>query len=655
MSNEEQNPDGEWGWEALGSEDGNQDNDNEGAAPPQAQSKLYEIADVETKILPIKNNISEKSLVNKKSYNTFAMSKAIPSSPSFQELEKAIGAELQNSGYHPSYDSLKSLSPSNSFSFSRVSSTNITQQKLHQQRLRQQQQNYRYQQYNTRQQINHQVPLGPSARTELAPFINESESRAIILFHSPHVASVTVRNCCSKFGVLYYIRPEFHGRGVTLISYFDLRAATAAKVSIAEDLGADSEAAAHYSIMLHATNSNTEEFRLVVKFKNPSGTSESEIQSIFARYGQLRSIEKTFTEDIGSGSSEKNTEKKNENSVPVTYSIEYFNIQDARLAVSELSATSLHVWGPDTTVGFAPLNDRKQQLCRQLLATLSKWRTEMSNGVQPLSPLTMIRSPQTPVLYANNGMHLLNNISYPPMMNIQNNSPMQLTNMNLPNNQSQIVLNNYGSNINNNNSPANIPIHPSNFSLNSNIAMYDNNPQLNTNIHGIMLNERNNSMMTLAPVYPQHMSQQQPVQMQYGTGHAIPQTHTLYNNVSFPDYQANISNQAIYSNANNIQLDQQSIMLNQQQHTRHLMNSAAQYQNNNNLSANNNQNNSVKSYNKNSVSSASQATASTSVVVERDESTSVKSNNNLKIIDGIENNNNSASDSTPSDSQSPKQ
>jgi hypothetical protein len=163
--------------------------------------------------------------------------------------------------------------------------------------------------------------------------------------------------------------------------------------------------------------------------------------------------------------------------------------------------------------------------------------------------------------------------------------------------------------------------------------------------------------MTLAPVYPQHMSQQQPVQMQYGTGHAIPQTHTLYNNVSFPGYEANISNQAIYSNANNMQLDQQNIMLNQQQHTRHLMNSAAQYQNNNNLSTNNNQNNSkltVKSYNKNSVSSASQATASTSVVVERDENTSVKSNN-LKIIDGIENNNNSASDSTPSDSQSPKQ
>ena len=52
--------------------------------------------------------------------------------------------------------------------------------------------------------------------------------------------------------------------------------------------------------------------------------------------------------------------------------------KDARLAASELSATSTTQLGPAASVTFAPLDSRKQQLCRQLLATLSRWRSELA-------------------------------------------------------------------------------------------------------------------------------------------------------------------------------------------------------------------------------------------------------------------------------------
>lgn len=234
----------------------------------------------------------------------------------------------------------------------------------------------------------HQQP-SPSARVELAPYINESESRAIILFHAVHISTADIRNACSKYGVLYYIRPEFHSKGVTLISYFDLRAATSAKACIVEDLGRGAEASVHYSVMLHAANGNSEEFRLVARDLPAESCAEADVQAIFARYGQLRSIQKTFEDGGSEGGSPGGGRDGSEGEggdpaavvaadCKIAYSIEYYNIQDARLAASELSATSAQLWSSDVTVKFAPLDERKQQLCRQLLATLSRWRTEMA-------------------------------------------------------------------------------------------------------------------------------------------------------------------------------------------------------------------------------------------------------------------------------------
>ena len=400
-----------------------------------------------------KRNSSEKSLSAKR--GSFTGQKSLPgivSSPSFLELEKAIGATL-NLASNDSGDlgDNRQQSPTTTFPPSRLSSTNLTQQKVNQQRIRQQQ-HHQGQRYSSQNQYSRSPAAGPysynnipngygpmpppmpqlqhlpvPARIELAPFINEGESRAIVLFHSVHVSTADIRNACSKHGVLYYIRPEFHGKGVTLISYFDLRAASSAKACIAEDLGASAEASAHYSVMLHAANGNSEEFRLVVRNLPVDSCSEAEVEAIFARYGQLRSIQKTFEqqndkslpsspsskEERASSEGSESSQRKgaddgtadqaaaaaaavssppsstspeatpsgansNQNNCKIAYSIEYYNIQDARLAASELSATSAQQWNAEVTVKFAPLDERKQQLCRQLLATLSRWRTEMA-------------------------------------------------------------------------------------------------------------------------------------------------------------------------------------------------------------------------------------------------------------------------------------
>lgn len=451
---EEPNQDGDWGWEPLGSEDEEPEHaraitntrqdsdggDSEPKAPAQSKGSSEKV------LSPRKGSGSHGSLSGSNSSKTM---QGIVSSPSFLELEKAIGATLNlASSDSGELAEGRQLSPSTSFPASKLSSTNLTQQKVNQQRMRQQQHQQQNQRYSMQNQhnrnsgpygsygslpqavqmqmhMNMNMPQSPqhqqqqqqqsqSARVELASFINESESRALILFHSVHLSAVDIRNACSKYGVLYYIRPEFHSKGVTLISYFDLRAASSAKTCIAEDLGRAAEASVHYSVMLHAANGNSEEFRLVVRNLPPDRCSEGEVQSIFARYGQLRSIQKTFEDgdaagpssageqSSGSGSgggavavaaadaetghgddstSSCSGEGKDNDGCKIAYSIEYYNIQDARLAASELSATSSQLWNADVTVKFAPLDERKQQLCRQLLATLSKWRTEMASAM----------------------------------------------------------------------------------------------------------------------------------------------------------------------------------------------------------------------------------------------------------------------------------
>ena len=376
-----------------GSEDGDADSSGHEASSPTGNSSPSGAA-YRAERAPTSRS-SGNSLSQRPGNITLLGGKGITSSPSFQELERAIGESLAMNLTTSSSASLTSLGGGDSEGRlnSRLSGTDLTLQKAQsqrQQRIRQQPPNqHRYspsqmlpmqpkspnhlapQQmvgggypHHMYPQQTHSVKSPVDARTELAVHINESESRALILFHSPDLSPLTVRDACQKFGVLYYIRPEFHSKGVTLLSYFDLREAIRAQSSLPQELQ-DDQASAHFSIMLHATNSNTEEYRLVVQNLPEGRANMTEIQAIFERYGTLRSIQRIFSD------------AEHDRKSTSAFSIEYFGIQDARLAASELGATTAQLWGPEIVVGFAPLDTRKQLLCRQLLGTLSRWRSEL--------------------------------------------------------------------------------------------------------------------------------------------------------------------------------------------------------------------------------------------------------------------------------------
>lgn len=412
MSHNENSQDESWGWDNFGSEE-DLHTDHQQPPPVVVVEAVPAKAPVRgsntsNDSLHMRKSNSERSFNsrNKHHHSNNAL-KGIVSSPSFNELERAIGVALMQSS---NSDEALSSQGSTQFGHHRVSSTNLMQQKVHQHRMRQQQQHPQYYSaYPPMMQhpfLNGHVYAPPpamlmaqqmqmpryaqpgggntapstlntaSARSELSAFIHESESRALILFHSPSVTQNALREACSQFGVLYYIRPEFHAKGVTFLSYFDLQAAVSAKEGLSAALGAEAEASAFFSVMLHATSNNTEEFKLVIK-NLPDTANEGEVQSIFARYGPLRSIQKFF-------GSESNLQSLVQNGSPTagtsaSYTVEYFNIQDARLAVCELSATSSSLFEcAETTVKCAPLDERKQQLCKQLLSTMSRWRSEMA-------------------------------------------------------------------------------------------------------------------------------------------------------------------------------------------------------------------------------------------------------------------------------------
>ena len=213
-----------------------------------------------------------------------------------------------------------------------------------------------------------------AVRSELSLFSNEAESRALMIFHSPLIHTETIRTACQQYGVLFYMRPEFHSKGVTLLSYFDLRSAINAKSGLTRDLaGEGNHVTAHFSIMLQAAL-NTDESKLIVK-KLPKDQTSNDIESICQRYGPLRSIQRCFDSNNGN-----NVDKNNNDTDRLEFTIEYYNIQDARLAASELIATSVELWDADTEIQFAPLDSRQQQFCKQLLAILARWRNEIPSN-----------------------------------------------------------------------------------------------------------------------------------------------------------------------------------------------------------------------------------------------------------------------------------
>lgn len=333
-----ENNDSDWGWENIG----DTADDIPNAASNEADAKLHDLKPVKSM-----KSFDSKQIALKVAADS--LKSGMTSSPSFQELERAIGATLAQSMHGSDSD----MAVMGRASMPKLGSFNSI-----------------YQRAQNQQKVSRQVRNNnsKSVRDELSEFIRESESRALILFHSPDILPNAVRDACQSIGALYYIRPEFHNRGVTFLSYFDLRSAATAIDNLPKELGIAGTASAHYSVMLHGTANNCEEHRLIIRHL-PSSIVETELESVFSRYGEVRSIERKQILESPDGSTGL-SEPSN------VYFVEYFNIQDSRSAASELGATSSQMWGPSASISFCPLTQHKQNLLRQLLSILSRWRSE---------------------------------------------------------------------------------------------------------------------------------------------------------------------------------------------------------------------------------------------------------------------------------------
>jgi len=393
---EQPTQEGDWIWEALPEED------------VPASNTTDATSDVANpKPIIIKKLSSDKVLGNRKS--SFGGAK-ITSSPSFQELEKAIGATL-NMSSSDSGDladsrrgSPRSPLPQMHSSKSKYSGTDLTQQKLNQQRHRQaQQSNQRNAFYNNQHNNNNnrhgnafysqpvRVTPASTGTGELTQFLQESESRALVLFHSPQLSQALVRKTCSNMGDLYYLLPDFHDRGVTLLAYMDLRTANVANSSLARELGSNAEASTHYSLTLIHNNMDVDESCLVLG-NLPENYEQSAVQSVFEKYGLLRSVQKTFIEapETEIADSENAAPPVSLGAVTVSYTVEFYNIQDSRMALSSLLTLPDELWGPEATLNFARLELRNLQLRRQLQSILSRWRSESSVNRSTAQPPQMI-------------------------------------------------------------------------------------------------------------------------------------------------------------------------------------------------------------------------------------------------------------------------
>mmetsp|Transcript_17284 Transcript_17284/g.15589 ORF Transcript_17284/g.15589 Transcript_17284/m.15589 type:complete len:807 (-) Transcript_17284:24-2444(-) len=532
------NDNSDWGWEPIDKDDSPMnENDN---------SSKVTIVEEPSPQIQMKKKISNRSIDMRNSamqMSEMSLKSGITSSPSFHELEMAIGATLAMS-LNGSEGDLSQYGYASRGSFGaivngmpRVSSINQFNYSLNQQRL------------NKQRMIGMNPPrLYPqpiSARDELNEFIRESESRALILFHSPTITPVVIRDTCQKYGVLLYIRPEFHYKGVTFVSYFDIRCAIKAYKDICNDLKSHSgtETMIHYSFMLQAANNNSEEHKILVK-NLPNTIKESELESIFSRFGEVRSIERK------SSTSEKETSDLISINV---YCIEYFNIQDSRFAVSELLSKASQMWDSNVNVVYATISPNKQELCRQLLGLLSRWKNDQNNNTANMSAMmppgipppgynrppnqSNYFSPSSatmPSPYPQNNYYVIPNevnqqylrppihtINQPPIQHPQLNMNPNIYNPNhrpydqiqqrpnYPNQIPHLDLSNQSNSIRNQNIPnyPNNNISPSNYNnTNRSVDISNNNPNLlaNKQVNNISPRSINNEKDTYNNLYNNH-------------------------------------------------------------------------------------------------------------------------------------------------------
>jgi len=219
--------------------------------------------------------------------------------------------------------------------------------------------------------------------------VSSPPSRALAIIDAYRLLISEVRSTCEAFGSLLYFRPEFcQTRGIILFAYHDMRSARHA----AKELNS-------YLLRLttphHAQHSYQDNFKVMycinlnssaainesmIKLSNlPLGVDDKSVNELIASYGAVRSIHFQAEETMGG-----------ENGA--SYTVEFYDIQDANQALLELQGMS--PWGAGVIISQTERSQQERAQGRDLLSLIGRWRrcdTQKLNG-----SANILRAPPSP-------------------------------------------------------------------------------------------------------------------------------------------------------------------------------------------------------------------------------------------------------------------
>jgi len=218
--------------------------------------------------------------------------------------------------------------------------------------------------------------------TELAPFLwdlsdlsqNENDSsrasRALIIIGASCLPISEVRSTCEAFGSLLYFRPEFcQNRGVILLAYHDMRSArhAAKELNLYLQRLSRPNSSHRQSLNQESVNvmycvdltSSTAINESTLKLSNlPQGVDDKTVNELITSFGAVKSIHFNAEGIMGGGNC-------------ASYTIEFYDIQDANQALLEIQSTA--PWGSVKVSQMErTLCERKQAM--DLLSLIGRWR-----------------------------------------------------------------------------------------------------------------------------------------------------------------------------------------------------------------------------------------------------------------------------------------
>jgi RNA recognition motif-containing protein len=215
-------------------------------------------------------------------------------------------------------------------------------------------------------------------------------SRALAIFGVSQLPLTEVKSTCEAFGSLLYFRSEFcEYKDVLLVAYHDLRCTrhAANELDVYLQRLASGGTGIHlspntnrikvlYCVSL-STSSDRDESTLVLSNLPPSVIDRDITEMVSSTRGSIRSVQYNASERSDSFK---------------TYTIEFFDLQDAAHALLELESTK--PWGAHVTVTAKVRQQHERKRGQEMFTIMQRWRQDMalsrndiSRSVTPAAPV----------------------------------------------------------------------------------------------------------------------------------------------------------------------------------------------------------------------------------------------------------------------------